>query len=457
MNLTKLGRLVGDAVRVNRSYLRDSDYRNVVRARLAPTSSPNRAVERREIEAAPPAARAFHGLTETSLALAAIRTSATTKTRGGATTGQAGAAKINIVIGEVRDGATFAGIQTAVSFGVSLGEELGLSVRVVMVGWTTPGNSSAAAAAVLRERFPDKALTVVAREEIPQAIFGADDLWLATHWKTAHAIGVGVTAGLIDPSRVTYLVQDYEPGFSPWSTEFALARATYGSGFRLVVNSSPLQTYLRTAEGIEVPDSLTFAPHLDLDVLHRVADSRTHDDVVRVLFYGRPNKHRNLFRLGVAALRVAVAELAGSGIRVEFASAGELHRDVELGGEAKLESVGTLPWDDYFRFISARNVVLSLQLSPHPSHPPFDGAISGAHVVTNEFAGTRRGIHPNIDAVEADPVTLGLAVATAVRRAAADGPTPYTPLEPGRLGGDIDDVVSAVADLVRAESTGAAA
>ncbi|BDZ51532.1 hypothetical protein GCM10025867_37730 [Frondihabitans sucicola] len=122
-----------------------------------------------------------------------------------------------------------------------------------------------------------------------------------------------------------------------------------------------------------------------------------------------------------------------------------MHRDVDLGHGLKLESVGTLPWDAYFRFIASRNVVLSLQLSPHPSHPPFDGAISGAQVVTNEFAGTRAHLHPNIAAVPADPVSLGEAVAEAVRRAAGAGPTGYLDLAPGTLGGSLDDAVAHLA------------
>lgn len=37
MNLTKLGRLVGDLGRVNRTYLTDGSYRNAIRERLAPS------------------------------------------------------------------------------------------------------------------------------------------------------------------------------------------------------------------------------------------------------------------------------------------------------------------------------------------------------------------------------------------------------------------------------------
>ncbi len=139
---------------------------------------------------------------------------------------------------------------------------------------------------------------MVRREDVLDTTFGDDDVWIATHWKTAHPIDVAVTAGVIGRERVVYLVQDYEPGFSPWSTEYAVAASTYRAGFRMLVNSEPLRRYLAEVEALDVPRERTFAPHLDLELLDRVADARRHEDVVRVLFYGRPSKHRNLFRLG---------------------------------------------------------------------------------------------------------------------------------------------------------------
>jgi hypothetical protein len=198
-----------------------------------------------------------------------------------------------------------------------------------------------------------------------------------------------------------------------------------------------------------VPDGRTFAPHLDLDLLRDVAAARSRSEEVTVFFYGRPSKHRNLFRLGVAALRVAAAELGGD-TAVRFRSAGEKHRDVDLGNGHKLESLGALPWDDYFTFISSANVVLSLQHSPHPSHPPFDAAISGARAVTNEFYDTRSGLHPRLEAVGTDPESLGHAVAAAIRSDRAEGPGGFRDVDPGRLGGSLDAAVSSVADSLGA-------
>lgn len=454
MNFEKARRLVTDLVRVNERYARDGHYRNDVRERLGRTvSRVDVRVARRERDRAPLAARPFEGLVETSLAIAGIRTVDREP-------------EVVLVVDELREGAAFAGVQTALAVALALGERTGRRVRVVMVRWTTPGNSAAAAEALVAERFPESrvdgrpGVRVVRREDVLDETFGRDDVWIATHWKTAHPLDVAVTAGVVPRDRVVYLVQDYEPGFSPWSTEYAVAASTYRAGFRMLVNSEPLRQYLAEVEDVDVPRDRSFAPHLDLELLERVAAARKHEDTVRVLFYGRPSKHRNLFRLGVAALRVAVQELAGDGLRVEFHSAGEQHGDVELdggAGDVKLVSHGTMPWDDYFRFIASTNVVLSLQHSPHPSHPPFDGAISGARVVTNEFRDTRGHLHPNLTAVPADARSLGLAVADAVRRAAAEGPTPFAPVADGALGGPLDAAVDALASaLQQGEATAGA-
>ncbi|WP_144714564.1 hypothetical protein [Curtobacterium pusillum] len=450
MNFEKARRLVGDLVRVNERYARDGHYRNDVRERLGRTvSRVDVGVARRERDRVPLAARPYEGLVETSLAIAGIRTAER-------------APEVVLVVDELREGAAFAGVQTALAVALALGDRLGRSVRVVMVRWTTPGNSAAAAESLIADRFPESqvdgrpGVRVVPRERVLDTEFGRDDVWIATHWKTAHPIDVAATAGVIPRDRVVYLVQDYEPGFSPWSTEYAVAASTYRAGFRMLVNSEPLRKYLAEVEALDVPRERTFAPHLDLDLLERVAAARRREDVVRVLFYGRPSKHRNLFRLGVAALRVAVQELAADGLRVEFHSAGEQHGDVELDGgrgDVKLVSHGTMPWDDYFRFIASTDVVLSLQHSPHPSHPPFDGAISGARVVTNEFRDTRGHLHPNLAAVPADAHSLGLAVAAAVRTVAAEGPDGFSPLPEGALGGPLEAAVDAVATALDAEES----
>ena len=100
--------------------------------------------------------------------------------------------------------------------------------------------------------------------------------------------------------------------------------------------------------------------------------------------------------------------------------------------------MGRLPWDDYFRFLSTIDVALSLQQSPHPSHPPFDAAISGAYAVTNDFSGGRSGLHPRIVAVAADTPSLGAALADVIRNAFDAEPGDYLPVADGALGSELD-------------------
>lgn len=439
MNLSSLQRNLTDLLRVNKRYLSDGRYRSDLRTRLRPAAPSGEvnargAISQLEFDRSPEGARPYRELAETSLALAGIRRDAATPS-------------LNLVVNEVREGKAFAGVQTAVATAVKLAARLGVPLRVVMTSWTVPGVSERGAAAVIAERFGDVVSEVVARERILDADFSSDDFWLATHWKTAHAIDVAVRGGAIRRDRVVYLVQDYEPGFSPWSTEFAVARSTYQAGFELIVNSAPLSRHLEREEGLHVPDERTFAPHLDLALLERVAGARAKSDDITVFFYGRPSKHRNLYRLGIAALKVAAAQL-GPDAKVSFRSAGEKHRNVDLGNGHILQSLGSLPWGDYFDFISSANVVLSLQHSPHPSHPPFDAAISGARAITNEFYDTRSDLHPFLTAVAADPESLGTALARAVEAARQEGPGPFREVSDGKLGGQLDDAVASVVNAL---------
>lgn len=439
MNFTSLQRNLTDLLRVNKRYLSDGLYRSDLRTRLnppAPSGEVNARsnVGQREFDRAPEAARPYRELAETSLALAGIVATATAPT-------------LNLVVNEVRDGKAFAGIQTAVAAAVKLAERLGVPLRVVMTSWTVPGVSEASAASVISERFGPVAQDVVSRERILDAEFGAEDFWMATHWKTAHAVDVAARGGVITRERVVYLVQDYEPGFSPWSTEFAIARSTYQAGFQLIVNSAPLRQHLEREEGLTVGDDRVFAPHLDLELLRQVAAARSHSNEVTVFFYGRPSKHRNLYRLGLAALKVAASEL-GPDASIRFTSAGEKHRNVDLGHGHKLESLGSLPWNDYFEYIASANVVLSLQHSPHPSHPPFDAAISGARAVTNEFYGTRAGLHPMLIAAQPDPESLGKAVAQSIREVRTTGPGGFKEVASEKLGGALDTAIDSVANAL---------
>lgn len=434
MSLLTLRRAVGDLVRVNARYLVNARQRSRLREALRRdgfTPQQQRFVSA-ELAAAPARSRPFVGLTSTSLTVVSMRVS------------DAAPAHLNLLIGEVREGATFAGVHTALSAAVLLANRLALPLRVVMLDFTTAGNTRSAAEKFIRERFGLTGVTVIPRESLAGSEVGSGDFWLATHWKTAHAVQVACDLGMVERMRVAYLIQDYEPGFSPWSTESVLATSTYHAGFSPLVNSIPLWRFLTDREGVSIDRTQVFSPEFDDERLRAAAESRTQSSTVRVFFYGRPSKHRNLFHLGLSALRVAAQDLDGS-TAVQFFSAGEPHDDIDLGRGYTLTSLGRLAWEDYFTFLASTGVVLSLQQSPHPSHPPFDAAISGAIAVTNDFYETRGDLHPRIRAVPTNANSLAAALSAAIRESADSPPGGYQPVANGLLGGRLSDVVDAVA------------
>ena len=433
MRLRSVTSTIADVVRMNHSFVTDSMTRAALRRAIGrrPGSPPGGAAQA-ELDAAEPSVKAYLGLSSGSLALAGIRVS------------ESGDRYLNVVIGEITATSLFAGVHTALTVASQLAARLGLPLRVIMLDWTSPGNSAATAAALIHSSLTLEGVEVVEREHVRAVPFTSSDVWLATHSKTAHAVQVAAIAGLIPVDRVVYLIQDYEPGFSAWSTDSVTAAATYHAGFLPLVNSVPLWEYLTQVEGLAIDRGLVFGPSLDADALRAAAAARMVQHDRRILFYARPGKARNLFHLGIASLRVAARELAEAGERVEFLSIGEPHDDVQLADGAVLHSVGRLGWREYFDFIATVDVLLSLQQSPHPSHPPFDVAISGGYAVTNDFDGRRRSMHPRIVTAPATPGGLGSALVGALDLAATDDHG-YQPLADASLGAPLADALELVA------------
>nr|MCW2727136.1 hypothetical protein [Aeromicrobium sp.] len=385
----------------------------------------------------PAAAKVFDGLTPKSLHLSSLRRGPVDPV-------------VSLVVPAVKPDSIFAGVATALQVGRRLAIAMDRPLRVVPFGRADPEELAAALTTFLAsDGNPVPPLHVVPQRLLPHTTVSPEDVWVVTYWTTAHAADVACRIGVLDPTRVVYLVQDYEPGFHAWSVAHALTRQTYHAGFHHVVNSTSLAGYLAEREGAQTDHDLVFAPHLDLDRLARVATDRESSPVVRVFFYGRPGKPRNLFQLGVTALRGAAVALEAEGIAWEAVSAGEEHPDIELPTGGVVRSLGTLGWEAYYDLLARTDVGLSLMHSPHPSHPPLEIAVSGGLAVTNDLDGSRTGFHDRVTAVAPDPDALARALVDAVRRAAAAGPQPYAPPADDVLGRPLDTVVRDLVDRLR--------
>ena len=270
----------------------------------------------------------------------------------------------------------------------------------------------------------------------------ADEVLIATSWQTAHI--AEAARRRTDAAAFIYLIQDFEPGFFAFSTPYALALATYAMPIRVVFNESLLHEHFAAqrvggfgAGGDRAsapPPWTSFEPAVDR-TLFRPGPARAPDARRRLLFYGRPKNERNLFDLGLRAIREAVARGALPADRWDIVSIGSEVPELDLGHGRVLRPGPWLAYPDYAAFVSASDVLVSLMLSPHTSYPPLEAAAAGARVVTNTFsvktAAALRAISPMIEAVEPDLESLTAAIVAATAGPAArerpDGDTGPAP------------------------------
>jgi hypothetical protein len=343
-----------------------------------------------------PELNAYSGLARNSLMLTQVKNVPTAKPA------------VNLVLPALSSAGVFAGIRTAIEVGVLLSRRLGRKIRFVSFLGPTSKRDVLALGRLLAEDFAlhDGDWELVPARDVNTAKTHENDVWIATYWTTAHALDVRCRLGLLDPNKVVYLIQDYEPSFLPASTDAFVAASTYRAGFVSLVNSSPLASALARNAGLSVDKGQVFAPQLDLERLERASiDRATRTPRQEVLFYGRPSKPRNMFNLGVATLR-SLTQSESSTSQWSFVSVGEGHAPVRLGNGAFLRPLGALSWSAYFERIAKAPLMLSLQASPHPSHPPLDMVASGGLAVTNEVDATRAGLHPSLLVGNADPDEL---------------------------------------------------
>jgi hypothetical protein len=144
----------------------------------------------------------------------------------------------------------------------------------------------------------------------------------------------------------------------------------------------------------------------------------------RLLFYARPTiATRNMFELGVIALRLAVMKGVFADQDWRFIGMGEPFAPLSLGGGCTLECAPWLGLEAYAAQMRNSDILLSLMYAPHPSYPPLEMAACGRLVVTNSFGVKSqerlREISPNI--LAAAPTVEGIVekLAEAVDRSRA--------------------------------------
>ncbi len=273
-----------------------------------------------------------------------------------------------------------------------------------------------------RVDLPDVAIISAGDPASPLEL-GPNDMFLATHWTTARQLSAVLPAMPIQ--QFFYMLQEFEPGFYAWSSNFALAIQTFGMDYWPVINQGLLADYLlsqpfgRLAQPETRRRAIVFEPAVD-GRLFRASQGSLGRSRKRLLFYARPTNTRNMFGMGLLALRQAAALPEFDDW--EFLSIGGRGStpDLKLANGHILKQAPWMDYTGYGRLLREADVLLCPMLSPHTSYPVLEMAATGGLAVTNTFATkTKRALEalsPNIIAAEPTVENFAEGLLQAARR-----------------------------------------
>ena len=304
--------------------------------------------------------------------------------------------RLNLLVPSINQENVFGGIATALKLFCALVERLDCAARIVVTDVETRPEGlgvdfSGYEFVGLGERSSARLQIVDARDRLGGNTLPVfDGEWfIATAWWTAYCL----QEEWLRQQRVgwrlnplLYLIQDFEPGFYPWSSCYMLADSTYKSDVPTIAlfNSTELHDFF-VEKGYAFSREYVFRPFLNERLAQHLKSLNGRVGKRRqILVYGRPGTPRNAFEVVVEGLRRWVRNHPESS-HWNFVSAGEDHPAVYLAKGRYLTSVGKLSLDEYARVLEESYAGISLMVSPHPSYPPLEMAAFGVKVISNSY------------------------------------------------------------------------
>jgi hypothetical protein len=194
-----------------------------------------------------------------------------------------------------------------------------------------------------------------------------------------------------------FFIQENETVFYKYDSLHALCSSAYNLNHHAIFNSSILKNYFQSKKmsvfregAIEAGAQYASFEHALSEVEKPEVGYLDERDERKVIFYARPEDHaaRNLFEIGVLALRKAINEGVFSP-NWKFYGIGTLSCTcgVDLGKGHVLEMLERKPLEEYQMMLKWFDLGVALMYAPHPSVPPFEMAAAGVPTVVTLFEG----------------------------------------------------------------------
>ncbi|VTZ25027.1 Lipopolysaccharide biosynthesis protein-like protein [Methylocella tundrae] len=214
----------------------------------------------------------------------------------------------------------------------------------------------------------------------------SSDIFVATAWWTADLAfeAIDVQKKMFKKSnKLIYLIQDFEPNFYGWSSNWILADNTLRRGDETVavINSYELCQYLLKEY---LFDTIYYIGY-KRNGLIRIDGIEERQKII--IFYGRPHVTRNLFEILVDGISLWQQRNPTIAREWRIVSLGEEYSPEALAHVCNVEIGGKLSLEDYSTYLRTASVGISLMLSPHPSYPPLEMAEAGVVTITNSCFG----------------------------------------------------------------------
>lgn len=293
--------------------------------------------------------------------------------------------RISLIVPSFEADFVYGGLSTAIKIFQELIAIVGAEGRVIVLN----GNYSEKSTFKIKGFNYQEGDNIIFCEDTNKIEIGKNDFFIGTFWTTVYALMPVFQKQIkyfkLNNRKIIYLIQDFEPGFYPWSSEYALADSTYknhSENILAVFNARPLYDYFK-ANNYKFGKELVFRPQLNAK-LRNYLPRKPAERKKQILIYGRPRVERNLFEI----IRAGLAKWSESykdSKEWRVISLGADFEDVKLLNNT-IKSYGKVTLTEYAKFMSESYAGISLMASPHPSYPPLEMSTFGVKTITNSFS-----------------------------------------------------------------------